>query len=344
MKVAEIFFDRVQAMSGDGRYIAYTSSDSNIVTGDANLATDLFVYDRISGTTKRVNISSNGEEANSGMDKYDGVSMSYDGQYIAFVSGASNLVEGDNNGVADVFVHGSVSGTTLRVSVSTNGQEADQKCWSPSISSDGQYVVFWTSASNLVDGDTNGRRDVFLSDVKTGITRRLSIAKNGEEFFGDSYIPSISGDGRYVAFSSEEPILPSDTNNKMDVYLLDMLTGQYTHVSKNLNGGSGDKESYTRQHSVSNDGRYVAFYSTSTNLVEDDKNGAYDVFVHDRLNDRIRRLSVSSIGKESYGHSILRGISISGSHVVYFSGGRLVEGDTNNQDDIYLTNIPSIDE
>jgi Tol biopolymer transport system component len=201
------------ALSADGRFVAFDSEADNLVSGDTNGTTDIFVRDRKTGTTTRVSLGPHGAQANGGSGDS---SLSADGRYVAFDSGASNLVPGDTNEVHDVFVRDRKTGKTARVSVGPRGAQANNVSFDPSISADGRFVVFYSNASNLVPGDTNDTWDVFVHDRKTGRTTRASL-------FGQSTItfrPAISADGRYVAFSSEAGnLVPGDTNGVRDVFV-----------------------------------------------------------------------------------------------------------------------------
>ncbi len=210
-------------ISADGRYVAFYSTATNLVPGDTNGTTDVFVHDRVTGITERVSVDSSGQEANGGSG---GPSISSDGRYVAFGSAASNLVPGDTNGTSDVFVHDRVTGLTERVSVDSNGQEANGlnrltgSSVYETISGDGRYVVFISEASNLVTGDTNGIRDIFVHDRVTGMTERVNVDNNGEEANGLSINATISADGRYVAFDSyASNLVPGDTNASQDVFV-----------------------------------------------------------------------------------------------------------------------------
>ena len=192
------------AISADGRYVAFHSDAANLVPGDTNDVTDIFVHDMETGETERVSVSSAGQEADGASS---GPAISADGRYVAFGSWASGLVPGDTNGSADIFVHDRDTGETERVSVSSTGQEGNGDStgpyggW-PVVSADGRYVAFWSEASNLVAGDTNGSRDIFLHDRAAGMTERVSVSSTGQEGNGHSTAPAISADGRYVAFES----------------------------------------------------------------------------------------------------------------------------------------------
>lgn len=204
-------------ISADGRYIAFDSSAANLVLGDTNEAIDVFVHDRQTGQTTRISVSSDGEQGNGNSHA---PSISGDGVYIAFGSYASNLVAGDTNDEYDVFVHNQLTGETSRVSVSSGGLQGNAISGSPSISSDGRYVVFASSASNLVPDDDNGNQDVFVHDLHTGETMLLSSASDGTLGNGDSGTPSISADGLYISFYSDaNNLVPSDLNGSSDIFV-----------------------------------------------------------------------------------------------------------------------------
>jgi len=167
------------SISADGRYVAFDSHATNLVPGDTNASSDVFVHDNLTGTTRRVSVDSNGTQAN-GISSY--VVISADGHFVAFASAATNLVPGDTNGNWDVFEHDMVNGTTTRVSVSSSGAQAfggDSGVYGLSISADGRYVAFQSSALNLASPDFNGSDDVFVHDRVSGITTRVSVASNG---------------------------------------------------------------------------------------------------------------------------------------------------------------------
>jgi Tol biopolymer transport system component len=211
------------SISADGRYVAFASLASNLVSGDTNGAWDVFVHDRQTGETTRVSVASDGTQA-IGFFFGSSPSISADGRYVAFDSWATNLVSGDTNDKPDVFVHDRQTGQTTRVSVSSDGTQANGgPGWSgnpSSISADGRYVAFHSYADNLVSGDTNSATDIFVHDRQTGVTTRVSIASDGTQANGFSASPSISADGRYVAFMSGATNLVSgDTNNDWDVFV-----------------------------------------------------------------------------------------------------------------------------
>lgn len=268
------------ALSADGRFVAFTSYASNLVPGDSNGETDVFVRDRTLGTTERVSVADDGSEGNVAAFQE---SMSADGRYVAFWSSSSNLVPGDTNGLSDIFVRDRLAGTTERVSVASSGAQGNGACgYFNAISADGRYVSFESLSTNLVRGDTNGVSDIFVRDRQQGTTERVSVGSLGEQANGDSTWPSISADGRCVLFESEATnLVPGDTNGFSDVFLRDRLTG---HTERSNVAWNSIQASFNTGYSrISADGRFVAFASSAPNLVPADPNHTTDVFLRDRF-------------------------------------------------------------
>jgi hypothetical protein len=326
----------IPTISADGRYVAFVSAASNLVSGDSNGYDDIFIYDRQSGQIKRVSVASDGSQSNNS-SWYS--SISAEGRYVAFSSLASNLVSGDTNGAEDVFVHDRQNGQTERISVASDGSEANNHSDYPSISADGRYVAFESRASNLVSGDTNGAEDVFIHDRQSGQTERVSVASDGTQ--GNNYwsiYPSISFDGRYVAFASNASnLVNGDTNGNVDVFVHDRQSGQTERVSVASDGTQGNGFSQTYYLSISSDGRFVAFYSDASNLVSEDTNGYVDIFVHDRKTGQTERISVASDGSQASDSSGPPSISADGRYVAFDSpANNLVSGDTNGEWDVFV--------
>ncbi|MBN1450525.1 MAG: PD40 domain-containing protein [Anaerolineales bacterium] len=274
------------------------------------------------GDITRVSADSSGAEANGGSTK---PAISDDGRFVAFESGASNLVSGDTNNADDIFVHDRQTDQTTRVSVSSSGVEANGYSSSPAISGDGRYVAFYTDATNLVSGDTNGCGDIFVHDRQTGQTTRVSVSSSGVEENApppdDYLVLSISGNGRYVAFYSDATNLVSgDTNGATDIFVHDLQTGTTTRASVASDGTEANAGS--REPSLSGDGRYIAFVSGATNLVAEDTNGKGDVFVRDLQAGTTTRASVNSSEVEANGGGYNPDISGDGRYVVFLSKSR----------------------
>jgi len=321
------------SISADGRYVAFESGASNLVSGDSNNKFDVFVHDRQMGQTTRVSVASDGTQGNSDSAQ---ASISADGRYVAFNSSASNLVSGDTNSERDVFVHDRQTGQTTRVSVASAGTQGNGRPEHLSISPNGWHAAFESYASNLVSGDTNGDKDIFVHDRQTGQTTRVSVASDGTQGNRGSWYPSISVDGRYVAFESwASNLVSGDTNGYGDMFVHDRETRETIRVSVASDGSQGNERS--EDASISADGRYVAFGSAASNLVSGDTNGAYDMFVRDRQTGQTTRVSVASDGTEGNYGSHQSSISADGHYVAFHSvASNLVSGDTNGTWDVFV--------
>jgi Tol biopolymer transport system component len=321
------------SISEDGRYVAYDSSASNLVAGDTNDDADIFVFDRQTGIVERVSVASDGAEGNSGSNY---TSISADGRYVAFESFATNLVSGDTNGVYDIFVYDRELNTVERVSISTGGGQGNSSSYDPFISGDGRYVAFESYATNLVSGDTNADTDVFVYDRETDAIKRVSVSSSGTQANDRSYNPSVSADGRYVAFDSRASnLVPDDTNGVSDIFVYDQETDTIERVSMTISGTEADGGSAYPFISV--DGRYVVYESGATNLVAGITNGRSDIFFHDRQNGTVERVSVASDGTEGNENSFYASISMDGRYVFFSSyASNLVDDDTNDEDDTFV--------
>jgi hypothetical protein len=207
----------------------------NLVLGDTNGKCDVFVHDLWSGMTERVSVDSSGAQANDDSTLFQGLwtglSISADGRFVAFSSIATNLVPGDTNGQMDVFVHDRLSGATDRVSVGLGGAQENGPSFFPSLSADGRYVAFGSWADNLINGDSNGWPDVFVCDIRNGVTTRASVASSGAQGNNMSYEPSISSDGRYVAFgSAASNLVGGDTDMTSDTFIHDRSATSFTSL------------------------------------------------------------------------------------------------------------------
>jgi Tol biopolymer transport system component len=263
-------------------------------------------------------------------------SISPDARYVAFHSDATNLVSGDTNDLQDVFVRDRTTGTNYLVSRSSTGVLGNDWSYNPSVTADGRYVAYHSRATNLVAGDANAKIDIFVRDRQTGTTTRVSKDSAGVEGDGDSYNPTVSADGRYVAFRSEATnLVAGDLNGVQDVFVRDRQTGTTTLVSRNSGGVEGDGVSDGAF--ISPDGRYVTFRSEATNLVADDTNGMPDIFVRDRQTGTTTLVSRSSAGVVGDGSSDSPVISTNNRYVAFEStAANLAAGDTNTKWDIFV--------
>ncbi len=340
-------------ISADGRYMLINSQARNLVPGDTNDRWDVFVHNRSNGTTTRVSVSTGGEQARPGPDPLGGSiagGISANGRYIVFQSDAPNLVPGDTNRAGDVFLHDQASGETKRVSVSSSGRQANGPSFAPTISANGRFVAFQSLASNLVARDTNRISDVFVRDLATGKTTRVSLNSRGAQATCkagacESTEPALSATGRYVAFqSSATNLVPRDTNKLGDVFLRDRRTGKTTRVSVNSHGRQGGRDRTNNGSNapvISANGRYVAFHSADSNLVSGDTNRTFDIFVHDCRTGRTTRVSVGNDGRQANGENLgAASISADGRYVAFASlASNLVAGDANEITDVFVRDL-----
>ena len=342
-------------ISANGRYVLVNSQARNLVPGDTNNRWDVFVRDRKTGATKRVSVSSGGAQAKPSSDPSGGSiagGISAGGRYVVFKSDSPNLVPADTNRVTDVFLRDLKTRRTKRVSVSSSGRQANGASELPAISADGRYVAYQSLASNLVRSDTNRFSDVFVRDLATGKTTRVSLNSRGAQArcnvsYCESTQPVFGAGGRYVAFqSSATNLVPGDTNKLGDVFVHDRRTGKTERVSVSSAGKQGGADrtaNGSNAPAISADGRYVAFHSADSNLVRGDTNRTFDIFLRDRKTHRTTRVSVSSAGRQANGEN-LGGLSISadGRYVAFTSlASNLVVGDANDITDVFVRNLRS---
>ncbi len=284
--------------------------------------------------TERASVSSEGAEAGASSSQ---PSLSSNGRYLAFVSSADDLVADDSNGAADVYVRNLKRGKTTRVSVGRKRVEADGASSEPTLSANGRYVAFVSHATNLAKTDKNDQGDVFVRDLKRGKTQRISLGRRGAEPNCGCFHPVISGNGKFVAFSSfATNLVRRDRNESADVFLRDIKKRKTTRLSVGPKGTEANGDSY--QPSISASGRSVAFASDATNLAKGDDNGLADVYV--REGRRTIRISRGLEGNEPDGDSLAPAISAKGKAVAFSSfADNLVEDDGNAVADVFLSDL-----
>jgi hypothetical protein len=294
---------RFAAMSADGRMVAFCSDASRLVRGDTNRKVDVFVRDRVAGTTRRVSVSSAERQGNRsscgingiwmGQSLYHPVSISASGRFVAFMSRATNLVPRDTNRVSDVFVRDLQSGTTRRVSISNHGHQANRGSGEPVITASSGSVAFTSYATNLTARDRNDSSDIFVRNLSLGATSRVSVSSHEAQANDFSQYADMSTHGRYVVFISQASnLVRNDTMGGADVFVRDRARGTTRLVSVSSNGEQMNAGAFYT--AISSTGRYVLFSSDADNLVRGDSNGEADVFLRDRVAGITERVSVAS--------------------------------------------------
>lgn len=296
------------ALSADGRFVAFVSSATNLVAGDTNGVDDVFVTDMRTGHVSRVS-GGNGPA-------FGSPAISADGRYVVFRSEASTLVEGDTNGVADVFLADRSSGKVTRVSTSATGAQADKLVHHGlAMSADGRLVVFPSAATNLVPDDTNGSVDMFVKDVVSGAVERVNVSATGAQTSSYTLMPAITPDGSRVLFVAwGDTLVPGDTEDTPDIFMKDLRTKAITRVNTRPDGTVANAQPY--QPAVSANGRFVVFSSLASNLVRRDNNNVDDVFLKDMSTGAVTRLS-ERFGRQGNNFSVAPSISADGRSVVF---------------------------
>jgi Tol biopolymer transport system component len=263
------------SISGNGRFVVFSSRATTLDRSARGPAMKIFVHDREKRTTRVLRLGGGAPPNGDSHASW----VSRDGRFVAFRSFASNLVPGDTNAVADAFVRDRKLGRTTRVSVSSSGVQGDLDTFRPQISNTGRFAVFRSFAANLVPGDTNLEIDVFVRDLRRGLTTRVSTSTTGEQANARPEIfPSISGDGRRVVFGSfASNLVAGDTNRAADVFLHDGRAHWIRRVS--LGAGNQQTNGSSYHARVSGNGRVVAFASEASNLVGGDRSRLADIYV-----------------------------------------------------------------
>jgi len=412
-----------QSLSQEGSFTVFASEAENLVPNDTNSCRDVFVRDLISDTTLLVSADLSDSTSGNGMS-YE-PAMSGDGRYVAFTSSATNLVSGDANGQLDVFVRDLLEGTTQLVSINTNGFSGNGASYSPTISSDGRYVLFHSPASDLAPGVGGTKWDnLFYRDLWSGTTYAVTKYASGATaslvgtmtpsgrfvVFGSQGVswyvwdaqvpgvvysntlssgshlmgiwssadanrivyatdsstntfyqvdrssgtnlllgtyrstasPSFSADGRWLAYATPSAKADADTNGYSDVYLYDCQTGASTWVSQAFNAG-GSADGNSDSPAVSPDGRFIAYRSAADNLVPNDTNGVPDIFLWDRITGATLLVSANGFGTASANSRSLAPVFSGDGRTLVFESwaSDLVLKDGNPGSDLFAFNLYS---
>jgi len=322
------------SVSGDGRYVAFSSAATNLVSGDTNSASDIFVRDTVSNTTTRVDISSSGAQANAGADQ---PRISYDGRYVVFESPATNLVPSDTNGQDDVFIHDMQAGTTSIVSVSSTGTQGNQISYFPDVSADGRFVVFESSSSTLVSGISGaGVGDqIYIKDMSTGAIKALSVTSGGSRGNGASSSAHISCDGNVVTFGSTASNLVSgDTNGVADTFVA--VLGWSGSTLTDVTIGAND---YSGPDAISCNGNVISINTAATNLASGVSSGVGTIQELNRLTGSFTVASIDGSGSVATGGVSKSSISDDGRYVAFIADDALVSADQNTRADVYIRDV-----
>lgn len=323
---------RRPAVSAAGNVVIFESQATNLVEGGGNGYWQTFALDLRRDVVERVSSTAAGTPGNSDSGQ---AKVSGDGRFVAFASRATDLVSGDTNGRGDVFVYDRSLGKMVRVSMSPAGTQSNGNSFNPAISADGRFVAFQSLASNLLPESNGNFYQVYLFDR---ITTKLILVsyQAGQVGNDESQRPALSADGRYVAFESwADNLVAGDTNEVSDIFVYDRETGALTLASVSAGGGAASNVSGSA--ALSADGRYVAFASLADNLVPDDHNYQFDVFLFDRQLERTSLVSRNGAGGVGNGPSISPALSAEGEYVVFDSlASDLVPNDHNARLDVFV--------
>jgi Tol biopolymer transport system component len=319
-------------LSGSGRFVAFASRADNLVEDDTNGVTDVFVRDRMLGTTERVSLGPAGAEADD--DSVD-PQISGSGRFVVFLSEAE-LLPSDANSAPDVYVYDRRDDVVELVSANRDGVAPGRGAMPlPSISPDGRFVAFASRAVSLTEDPNPGHQAVYLRDLEADSTVLVTVNRKGGAANHQSFAPSVSKGGQHVAFSTGATNLAGtrDANDASDVYVCRMASMHFELVSVGR-AGAGDRDSLFG--AISADGSAVAFTSAATNLVARDTDPNRDIYLRDLDADMTRLVSVRASGLAARRPSDRPSISPDGGWVAFTSEATLVPGETNDAPDAYL--------
>jgi hypothetical protein len=328
-------------ISGDGRYVVFQSNATNFNYEDANRTfLDIFRKDLTTGELARVNQTALGVQANLSSS---GAAISADSRYVVFQSQATNLASDANSSSFDIFRKDLENGELVRVNDTAAGVQANNSSTGAAISADGRYVTFQSNTTNLAGTDANGTTlDIFRKDLTTGELVRVNDTAAGVQANGASSNATIAADGRYVVFQSQATNLAgTDANGtNTDIFRKDLTTGEVVRVNDTAGGVQGNGSSINA--TISDNGRYVTFQSSASNLVGGDDNNTSDVFVKDMVTGAIARVSnADGTTNAANGASVSPSISGDGSRIAFQSTAtNLVAGDGNGQQDVFVADNP----
>ncbi len=329
---------RAPAISADGAWVVFESDAADLVAGDTNGVCDIFRVSRLGGAIERVSLSIDGAQADGRSFR---ATVSGDGDRVAFASDAANLAPDDTNRCTDIFVRAYPQGSVFRASVGPRRLQASGPSTAPDLADNGKWLVFASTATNLTAEDTNAVSDVFRYELRSSAVERVSLASTGAQGRAASREPQISGNGTWIAFTTDaDDLALSDANGRADALVNALPEGRTWCVSL---AAADARPAGGAAPSLSHTGRRIAFVSESPDLVAADRNAVADVFVRYIDDKRTVRLSCSPSGGDADGASGEPRISGDGQFVVFSSAaGNLVPGDSNAASDVFLCDLQSL--
>lgn len=323
------------AVDGSGRFVAFATATS-LDPADTDTLSDVYLRDRWAGTTELISVSTAGITGNA---TSAAPTISDDGRYVAFRSAATNWDGPATSGRWNAWVRDRVKRTTLRASIGHTGASLGADVENPSISGNGRYVVYASSASNVVPNDTNAKMDVFVRDLVDGTNDRVSISVFEGQSSEDSYGPSISDDGNRIAFVSGEELASGRPGADADVFVRDRAAG--STLNANFDSGAVAGNADPSLPAISGNGRYVAFASEATNLVAGDTNARRDVFRRDLQTNATIRVSLHDNDQQLAGESTRPWLSDDGDHVAFSSSATATasEPDAGPDTDVFVRRV-----
>lgn len=323
-------------ISRDGRYVAYVSYAADLVAGDTNGHQDVFRWDRVTDTT--VLVSHDLLDGPSNADSYD-PSISGDGARVGFSTSATDIAFNDDNDQSDVFVWNAATENNALLSAAEPSGVGNGNSYTALVSADGTHAAFMSTSSDLVAGDTNGLRDVFVRDLTTGDTALVSVPQAGGQANDYSGLGAISGTGRYVGFSSAADNMATTTNDDngfTNAYVRDLTAGTTTWISPDRTGTAANEYVFAPS-SISDDGATVAYTARATDLVADPTSGEGDIFLWRRTDPVPRLLVRDRAWGQPDGSSYEPQLSADLRFVSFYSAATdLVPGDTNGKVDVFV--------
>lgn len=331
-------------LSASGRWIAFESKSTNLLETEGDFSNDIYLYDARKDLTLQVSRVEGGGDPSLSCTR---PAIAGSGRFVAYDSADTQIVTPDVANTSEVFLFDRKKKITERISVSSEGEAVSGHSSAAAVSKSGRHVAFESTSTQLVPGDSNNKRDIFLRDRKKRTTTRLSLASDGGQADQDCVAPAISGNGRFVAFTTRAALVPEDTNGFEDVYVVDAKKHTIVRASVASDGSQGEQIKGATlpprsgpDISISANGRYLAFRSDAMNLVAEANTGGADIFLRDLKKGSTILVSKNSEGEAGNSASVLPAISPEGRVVAFQSyATNLVPGDANGKQDVFVRDV-----